>query len=201
MGKVLVERSSLQGVANAIRQKTGGTEILRFKPSEMEQGVLDIPQGITPVGTKTVLTNGNNIDVETYKYVDVNVQPPLEDKEVTVSAGDEITVEPSSGKYGLSSVTVNVNDVTLKDITITADDTYEVPAGFDGYGTITVNTGVEPTVGTKTVTQDYGTTQTYIATDDDVDGYSQITVTTTAPTGTITITSNGEYDVKNNNEG
>ena len=57
---------------------------------------------------------------------------------VTVSAqGKQASGSPS--KTTVESVTVSARALNLKDETFTANDTYAVPAGYDGYGAITVN--------------------------------------------------------------
>lgn len=65
--KAVVNISSLQGAANAIRRKgVSGT----FKPSEMEAAIDSIPSGITPSGTYAV-SGGGTYDISSYEYVDV----------------------------------------------------------------------------------------------------------------------------------
>lgn len=199
MGKVLVERSSLQGVANAIRQKTGGTDILRFKPSEMEQGVLDIPQGIFPSGTMTVTRTDNNqtLDCSEYENVRVQVVPTTEEKTIPssdVTLGDQLVVEKSSNVDGMTKVKVNVPSPNLCSYPNTAaifteDDEYDVPAGYDGYGTIKVNTGAAKILETPTEPFQvaYGQSITVAPSSEDYQGITRATVVATAPTGTITI--------------
>lgn len=58
-----------------------------------------------PTDIKEIIDNGD-YDVRRYGTARVNVQPPLQDKEVTPSE-EEQTVTPNVDKYGLSSVKVN----------------------------------------------------------------------------------------------
>lgn len=57
MANVLVERQSLQNIADAIRDKNGSSDT--YTPSEMSQAILDIPTGggefDTPVKVDEVL--------------------------------------------------------------------------------------------------------------------------------------------------
>ena len=58
MANVLVERQSLQNIADAIRDKNGSSDT--YTPSEMSQAILDIPTGgggefATPVKVDEVL--------------------------------------------------------------------------------------------------------------------------------------------------
>lgn len=71
MSKVLVNDTDLSGIANAIRQKSGGSTL--YKPSEMAAAVAAIPTGgITPTGTISITQNGT-VDVTQYASASVNV--------------------------------------------------------------------------------------------------------------------------------
>ena len=70
-----------------------------------------------------------------YSPVNVNVQPPLQQKSVNVN-GD---VTPDEGYYGLSKVVVDVSgDIDIETLTVTENGTVTAPAG-KAYGTVIVN--------------------------------------------------------------
>lgn len=64
--------------------------------------------GIVPSGTLTITDNGTK-DVKNYAEVNVNVEPNLEQKTVTITENGTTEVTPTTGKDGMSKVTVNVN--------------------------------------------------------------------------------------------
>lgn len=64
--------------------------------------------GITPSGTISITSNGEK-DVTNYATANVNVQPDLESKSVTITENTTTTITPTSGKDGLSSVAVTTN--------------------------------------------------------------------------------------------
>lgn len=107
MGKILVNESSLSGIAVAIRSKNG--ESTTYKPGEMAQAILDIPTGGSAViESKSITVNGTYTaptGVDGYSPVTVAVQPNLQSKTATENG----TVTPDSGYDGLSSVVVNVS--------------------------------------------------------------------------------------------
>lgn len=63
---------------------------------------------IIPSGTLVITSNGAK-DVTNYKNVNVIVEPNLEEKTVTVTTNGTTEVTPSSGKDGMSKVTVTTN--------------------------------------------------------------------------------------------
>lgn len=63
---------------------------------------------VKPAGTLEVTENGTQ-DVTNYKKVDVNVEPNLEEKTVTITTNGTTEVTPTSGKDGISKVTINTN--------------------------------------------------------------------------------------------
>lgn len=63
---------------------------------------------VKPIGTLEVTENGTQ-DVTNYKNVNVNVEPNLEQKTVTVTTNGTTDVTPTSGKDGMSKVTVTTN--------------------------------------------------------------------------------------------
>ena len=64
--------------------------------------------GDTPTGTIDITENGV-VDVTSYASADVDVQPDLESKSVTISTNTVTTIRPTEGKDGLSSVEVTTN--------------------------------------------------------------------------------------------
>lgn len=63
---------------------------------------------VIPTGTLQITANGAK-DVTNYKNVNVNVAPNLEQKTVTITENGTTDVTPTTGKDGMSKVTVNVN--------------------------------------------------------------------------------------------
>lgn len=63
---------------------------------------------IIPSGTLQITANGAK-DVTNYKNVNVNVEPNLEQKTVTITENGTTDVTPTSGKDGMSKVTVTTN--------------------------------------------------------------------------------------------
>ena len=63
---------------------------------------------IIPSGTLQITANGEK-DVTNYKNVNVNVEPNLEQKTVTITENGTTDVTPTTGKDGMSKVTVTTN--------------------------------------------------------------------------------------------
>lgn len=63
---------------------------------------------IIPSGTLQITDNGTK-DVTNYKNVNVNVEPNLEQKTVTITENGTTEVTPTTGKDGMSKVTVTTN--------------------------------------------------------------------------------------------
>lgn len=63
---------------------------------------------VKPSGTLQITANGTK-DVTNYKNVNVNVQPNLEQKTVTITENGTTEVTPTTGKDGMSKVTVTTN--------------------------------------------------------------------------------------------
>lgn len=63
---------------------------------------------IIPSGTLQITDNGAK-DVTNYKNVNVNVEPNLEQKTVTITENGTTEVTPTTGKDGISKVTINTN--------------------------------------------------------------------------------------------
>ena len=230
MGNKLYEENSVQAIAESIRSKLGVETT--YKISEMsgaintivkpngttnitengyhnvtayEQAYVHVEGGITPTGTINIYNN-DDYDVTNYAQAHVAVPQPIGKKTVTENGTDidiaqyatlDVTVQPNIG-----TKTVNQNGVYKA-----SDD------NLDGYSQVNVSTpvptgkknitqngtdidvssyaladvAVQPNVGTKSI----NTNGVYKASDDNLDGYSQVTVTTPVPTGTKQITANG----------
>nr|DAO90281.1 MAG TPA: hypothetical protein [Caudoviricetes sp.] len=63
---------------------------------------------VIPSGTLQITANGAK-DVTNYKNVNVNVEPNLEQKTVTITENGTTEVTPTTGKDGMSKVTVTTN--------------------------------------------------------------------------------------------
>lgn len=63
---------------------------------------------VIPSGTLQITANGTK-DVTNYKNVNVNVAPNLEQKTVTITENGTTEVTPTTGKDGMSKVTVTTN--------------------------------------------------------------------------------------------
>ena len=91
---------------------------------------------VKPEGTLDVTENGTQ-DVTNYKNVNVNVEPKLEEKTVTVTTNGTTEVTPTSGKDGISKVTINTNVPTASAVeevaTASAMDALLVEANVGKY--------------------------------------------------------------------
>ncbi len=70
---------------------------------------------VIPSGTLQITANGAK-DVTNYKNVNVNVEPNLEQKTVTITENGTTEITPTSGKDGISKVTVTTNVPTTSPI-------------------------------------------------------------------------------------
>lgn len=66
--------------------------------------------GSTPTGTINITENGTT-NVTNYATANVNVQPDLETKSVTITENTTTTITPTTGKDGMSSVSITTNVV------------------------------------------------------------------------------------------
>lgn len=64
--------------------------------------------GSAPTGTIEITENGTT-NVSNYAYANVDVQPDLEAKSITITENTTTTITPTSGKDGLSSVEIITN--------------------------------------------------------------------------------------------
>lgn len=91
---------------------------------------------VKPEGTLDVTENGTQ-DVTNYKNINVNVEPKLEEKTVTVTTNGTTEVTPTSGKDGISKVTINTNVPTASAVeevaTASAMDALLVEANVGKY--------------------------------------------------------------------
>lgn len=72
MSKVVINDSSLYGIASAIRSKNGSSDT--YKPNEMPAAIRAIDTGYPePTGTITITQNGT-ANVKDYASANVNVQ-------------------------------------------------------------------------------------------------------------------------------
>ena len=91
---------------------------------------------IIPSGTLQITANGAK-DVTNYKNVNVNVEPNLEQKTVTITENGTTEVTPTAGKDGMSKVTVTTNVPTASAVeevaTASAMDALLVEANVGKY--------------------------------------------------------------------
>ena len=135
-------------------------------------------QAIIPEGTINITTNGIT-DVSQYENAEVNVQPNLQNKQVTITTNETQTYTADNGYDGLASleVTTDVPSVqpNLGIITATVNNQsyYASQYGFDGFSEVVVQVpGSTPTLTTKYIDQN----GTYYASNDGADGYSYVEV-------------------------
>lgn len=117
MSKVLVTESSLAGIAEAIRAKSGSSDT--YTPGQMAAAIEAIPTGVTPTGTVNITQNGT-VNVTDYASAAVAVPNSYAagDEGKVVSGGalvaqtaraSQITENGTYDTTDNNSVTVNVS--------------------------------------------------------------------------------------------
>ena len=109
MGQVLITKSILTAIANAIRGKNGSSDT--YKPGEMAEAISDIPSGTPPVLiTKTITANNTysaeDDDADGYSAVTVAVPGPSGTKQISINTNGTTTHDVSA--YASAEITVAV---------------------------------------------------------------------------------------------
>lgn len=152
MSNVLVQESSLQAIASAIRNKTGGNDT--YKPGEMATAIRNLPGGAT-LQSLSVTENGTytpESGVDGYNSVTVAVPGGF-------SASDEGKVVQNGALIPQTSLSVSENgtyDTTEKNSVVVNVHESSPFAGLSNYiessGTQWINTGYYPTPNTRVET-------------------------------------------------
>lgn len=112
MANVLVQESSLQDIADAIRTKNGTQNT--YKPAQMADAIEAISGGgITPTGTMNITTNGTH-DVTSYASASVAVPTgttPTGTKQVSITQNGTTTEDVTN--YANVEITANVSSSEL----------------------------------------------------------------------------------------
>lgn len=115
MANVLVEESSLQDIADAIRMKNGTQNT--YKPGQMGSAIEAIPTGATPTGTKqiTITENGTTTeDVSAYANTEITVNVSGGGGSGGLSLIDTISVSGTrSARVDISSSWFSTYDLVL----------------------------------------------------------------------------------------
>ena len=120
---------------------------------------------IIPSGTLQITANGAK-DVTNYKNVNVNVEPNLEQKTVTITENGTTDVTPTAGKDGMSKVTVTTNVPTASAVeevaTAAAMDALLVEANVGKYYKFTGTTDSNYTNGDIYLVEGGAVTETWL---------------------------------------
>ena len=132
MANVLIEETSMENIADAIRSKNGLTT--KYKPAEMADAISAISGGgITPTGTKTINITQNGTTTENvtnYASAEISVNVPN-----SYSVSDEGKVVSNGALVAQSSQNITANgtyDTTLKNSVVV-----NVPQGITPSGSQT----------------------------------------------------------------
>ena len=125
--------------------------------------------------------------VDGFSPVNVNVQPPLQSKGVTITENGTSSIVADSEYYGLADVGIEVNvqpSLQTKAIEITANgqSTIEADSEFYGLESVGLNVNVQPSLQTKSTTTtitENGTSTITLEPDSNYDGLSSASVTIT----------------------
>lgn len=154
---------------------------------------------VKPTGTLEVTENGTQ-DVTNYKNVNVNVEPNLEQKTVTITENGTTEVTPTSGKDGMSKVTVTTNVPTspIEEVaTASAMDALLVEANVGKYYKFTGTTDSNYTNGDLYLVEGAGSSHTLTFTS----GFGvSATVNGTTVTSPYTLTGNATIIVSCSND-
>ena len=138
LGEVVVEVPSEEPVLETLNVVENGTYMPSGNVDGYDEVIVNVPE--TTLGELSVTENGvyEPTSVDGYNRVEVDVNPPLQDKTITTNG----TFTADSGYYGLDEVTVDIDTVHNQDKTITENGTYTADSGYTGLGTVVVNTPV-----------------------------------------------------------
>lgn len=188
MAKKLYEEEDIREIANAIRGKCNTT--CGYKVCDMAAAIETIQN---EGGDYDITVTENEDGTQSFAIVDAGVKEPVKLITKTImSNGTYVAADDEADGY--VSVTVDVGETVLEDLSVITNGTYTPPEGVDGYNNITVD--VKPNLSTLSVTAN----GTYIP-PTGTDGYNSVTVDVAGailgPEGSTTITTNGTHDVYN----
>ena len=156
---------------------------------------------VIPSGTLQITSNGAK-DVTNYKNVNVNVDPNLEQKTVTITENGTTEVTPTSGKDGISKVTVTTNVPTspIEEVaTASAMDALLVEANVGKYYKYTGTTDSNYTNGDLYLVENGGAVSSHTLTFTSNRGVSA-TVNGASVTSPYTLTGNATIIVSCSND-
>lgn len=186
MAKVAITESYLQDIADAIREKTGLTNL--YYPSQMASAIMTISGsgGITPTGTISITTNGT---YNVTQYASASVEVPTgstisnQNKSVTpTKAQQQITYD--NGYTGLGIVTVNaipsnyIIPTGNKEITENGTD-----IDVAEFATVSVDVSTGSTINNQNKTVSPSTSQQTVTYDSGYTGLGTVTINA-MPAGT-----------------
>ena len=148
----------------------------------------DIQNARTAITNKggTITVNGGSSQLATDIGTITELKGETRSVQITSTSGNTFT--PTSGKNGITSITVTPRNYGRTIAPTTSQQTFTVPSGYSGNGTFVVNavtSSIDSDIQAGNIKQGVnilGVVGTY---------------TGTTPTGTLSITSNGTYDVTN----